>query len=336
MEDEKTKTIKPRTRRIKDDTFNISTQQEDDLTLLEWLSRTCQKMFVDNLPLDSIRELENVYMYIFGFLAYAAGICLFCFFFSQCYSDSRDNAFVSLQIDAGDCIRVLHPVTGHWLISQDGFYEGDSLFQYSLAIYSLKLANFEASEDNYGEIMLSLREELLLMGQLATSNNLADNMIVWSSWQTNYIVNGQKNIFGMNREPASIFDNHYLTGFISTVHGDCRVNSTEKYDFTRGMMTLNYNYNAFGADHICSEVNATKFGYNRFYDRNLFAINLDVSSAMTCIAVNSNILKITALEKVYITDFHASSIQATVMKALGPSAANISVSTTTSTHTQLS
>ena len=64
-------------------------------------------------------------------------------------------------------------------------------------------------------------------------------MIVWSSWQTNYIVNGQKNIFGMNREPASIFDNHYLTGFISTVHGDCRVNSTEKYDFTRGMMTLN-------------------------------------------------------------------------------------------------
>jgi hypothetical protein len=51
--------------------------EPEDETLKEYLTRKVDAIFIDNIPLDAIKELPRKYMYLLGFLAHSLSITCF-------------------------------------------------------------------------------------------------------------------------------------------------------------------------------------------------------------------------------------------------------------------
>jgi hypothetical protein len=58
------------------DTIFTDSEEKDELTLYEWLVDKIDEMFIENIPLDSIKELPTTFMYSLGCASYT--LSLFC------------------------------------------------------------------------------------------------------------------------------------------------------------------------------------------------------------------------------------------------------------------
>lgn len=55
-------------------------EEKEEPTLYEWLVEKVDELFINNIPLESIRELPPTYMYSLGSIAYTLSIfCLIWF-----------------------------------------------------------------------------------------------------------------------------------------------------------------------------------------------------------------------------------------------------------------
>jgi hypothetical protein len=81
-------------------------------------------MFVDNIPMDAIKELPARYMYLGGIIAYAGAIACFVYFIYNGYDTARNTEFISLSEDDGECEPVTRQNTGIYiaLIQSQLFY----------------------------------------------------------------------------------------------------------------------------------------------------------------------------------------------------------------------
>ena len=82
-------------------------------------------------------------------------------------------------------------------------------FSASETKYLLNVYNFDASADQYSNMMDVFEEKLIALGQAALMRNFVENLLFWSSWVTAAVIPGTTTggIFQMSGDPFFIMDN---------------------------------------------------------------------------------------------------------------------------------
>ena len=93
---------------------------ETVMTRREFFLSSINKFYVNHIPVDSLKDLPNLYKYIFGTFAYIVYIVFFVFFAVTSYQGSLAS-YLSLQNDGG-CVQPSIAVTGNY---QAGFNSND-------------------------------------------------------------------------------------------------------------------------------------------------------------------------------------------------------------------
>jgi hypothetical protein len=193
-----------------------------------------------------------------------------------------------------------------------GYWEGNSNFEYSQAIYSAEFNNFQGSPTDYRKLLIRAFEKMNTIGQKAYTQNLGDNLIYWMIYtvSTNtYSQASKKHSLHLTGSPQTVFDRRYLYGKITNVYGNCNATSKVTYDRKNSLLKVSYSYSEYMSNPTCRNiVHPDHLGYISQYDGDDFSLTIDVQSLMTAIAVNSGILNTTELELVpfsqssYVTD----------------------------------
>lgn len=268
--------------------FDADVEEE---TLRDFLTRKFNDSFVENIPLQSIRDLPTRYMYIFGFLAHAVAITCFIYFTYFGYDELTSSKFLSLDQNSGICVKVTKQVSGVFVGDSFGNWEGVSAFRAEYGLYRLELNNYAHTEEEYAVFMVDFGHLLAQIGIAALSRSLEENLVYWMVWQPWAIDGINVHKFGMNSDPIYVFDRSYIGGGLGTSEGNCRVESVTDYDRANGVVSFAYSFFAFSAESSCTNaMNPVAFGYQPEYDGDTFSIKLDVTAFATAVAVNNGVL----------------------------------------------
>jgi hypothetical protein len=268
-------------------------QEPQDVTFKEWIKTKIDKAFTDNIPISSIKDMGGTYMYIGGMLAYCFFFGCFVYFVWTGYAQARSTKIISLQDDAenGECDNVFRQITGQWLASSNGLFSGDIAFKYPEAKYALEFQNFQGTIDKYREVMNNYRVELEALAAIAVTQDLADNILTWITWQILERDDGEVRRFQMIADATSVFNNEYVFGQISTVKYECYVStSASSFDTANGLLQNVYSYHDFTSNPNCSSIDPHLFGYNERFHGDVFVVGLDVAAAVTALAVSFIVL----------------------------------------------
>lgn len=273
---------------------------EVEETFLEWLTGKFNEKFIENIPSDSIRDLPSRYILPVGTLAYLASTFCFAYFIYVGYTTARKQQFISLDADDGECKVVATVVDGTYYGSKYGMWGGEPDFKFTEAPYRVDLQHYKNSEEEYSHQMNELvYPQLKLLAEVAVRSDAVVNMLNWMSWSTRLRpdLEGDHNIFQMTGNPRIVFNRQYFFGLYSGLQGDCLLHGDSQYNEVDGKMSLLYNYSDFVRDPVCSTIAApTHMGFVSDYDFDFFRTKVDISSVITCVAVNLGTLPFQELD----------------------------------------
>ena len=164
-----------------DETFTDGVQDE---TMLEFIKSKLIRSFVDNIPLEAIRELPGSYMFVFGSIAYVVSTCIFLYFILTGFKRNIRTEFISLDDGDGVCQDVSKEVTGTYYGTSDGKWSGDADFALSRALYKLDFVNYDRNEKNYRKrTMATIKEDLDRLARRSYTRDAAGNLMEWMTWE---------------------------------------------------------------------------------------------------------------------------------------------------------
>jgi hypothetical protein len=179
-----------------------------------------------------------------------------------------------------------------------GNWEGSVAYQPLYAFYNVALFDFRATSESYGRWMSGIGSSIAAIGKAAQSQDLARNLVYWSSWSVRTATIGSTGssadqLLQMTGE-ASIIFRRPVDGTVANIHTDCTVSiSSESYNYASQLLTMSFNITAFNEDPTCATaVNPSILGYNARHNGDTFSIVMDtqalMSSASVTYAVNGN------------------------------------------------
>jgi hypothetical protein len=205
-------------------------EEEEEETFREYALRLMQTKFVETIPSESIKELEPKYLYSFGAVAHLFSLTCFIYFIWKGYTNAMSVQFISLNKNDGRCSAVVKPVTGTFLGDLRGQWFGNPEFDASLAKYDLDLQNFEQSMSEYTAMMNQVNQELQILGEKATKRDLADNVLLWLTWQTVLQNSKTVNTFSMTGNPLVAFNRDLNLGLFASIAGECLVPASASFE----------------------------------------------------------------------------------------------------------
>jgi hypothetical protein len=94
---------------------------------LGFIARVATDTFVENVPVESIKNYPRKSLLIFGIISYSVILALWVYFFVVGYEASVRQTFISFDRSSGICQQVAQPITGVFLASRDAKWEGKFL-----------------------------------------------------------------------------------------------------------------------------------------------------------------------------------------------------------------
>ena len=99
---------------------------------------------------------------------------------------------------------------------------------------------------------------------------------------------------------------------LSGLAGDCLLEGDSQYNAADGKMTLHYSNDEFTTDPVCSQIaEPESMGYREVYDFDFFRTKVDISSLITCVAVNLGVLSMDELDVIEGSSWNTSLPNAT-------------------------
>jgi hypothetical protein len=200
----------------------------EDETFFDYAYRTFQTKFVQALPMGAIRELPSTYMFFFGTFAYIFSLSCFVYFVVTGYNAALASKFVSISNDAGKCLHVLRPVIGTFT-ADNRYWDSKPDYDPSFGRYVLELNEYEDQLQGYKSTMTKVGQELLDLGNRAKNLSLAQNILLWTTWQTTLDYSKSVNIFYMTGDPKIIYDRELNLGLFASISGDCLVPASASF-----------------------------------------------------------------------------------------------------------
>lgn len=264
-----------------DVTFTEGVQEE---SLKEWLASKLDAMFVDNIPLDAIKELPERYMYVAGLIAHAAaGACLLYFVLTG-YWVATKKEFITVNSDDGICESISRENGGKYLVTDTGYWDGTDGFDPALTIYRMEFFSFAMTQDDYKSLMREFKDEIKGIAAGAAQRDAAHNLMYWMTWE----MDSPNFLFELTGSSLNVFDRYYTIGYMATVEGVCDVANSATYNGANHRLRLEHSVEEFRNSSLClSAGHPGHLGYNPNYDFGTFRIDLDINSCLIAIAVSS-------------------------------------------------
>ena len=222
------------------------------------------------------------------------------------YSQGVDVQFISLQSTSGVCSFVTKPVSGTFLASIQGLWQGAVGFQYTLALYSVELNNLAVDEDQYENLVSSLAFSLTDgFGAATAVNNLAINLIILMAGIISTNVNDNLQVIQFTGNPSIVFNRQTLESYLvmrtdvnHTFQCDATTNTV--FDTSTATFILQYNYEQF-INYDCQAALApftVQTSDQVITSFSQFSVSIDMRSFVTAFAVNVGILDTNFLEPI--------------------------------------
>ena len=285
-----------------DETFTEGVQEE---TLMEYVQSKLYASFVNNIPLEAIRELPGMYMIVFGVLAYLLSSFCFFYFIMTGFKRALRTEFITLDKGDGVCETIAKQNSGIYYGTSDGEWSGDENFWLSRSMYSFDLINYIQNYKNYKKTMGLIHDELQQLGVQAKFRDASENLLEWMSWETYSEAYVSQSIlyrlcitltsrlisfdqvFQMTGSPVDIFNQEYKIGRIAGINGTCPVSPETEMDVANAALSLTYSYSKYTANAVCAAaIDPILMGYTERYDLDSFHVEIDVNSLITAMAVS--------------------------------------------------
>ncbi len=219
------------------------------------------------------------------------------------YTTHISLQFVSLQASSGNCLPVSKPLTGSFLATTAGLWEGQEGFYSNEAILSVNFASLGVTSDGFTQLITSLEGLTNSYGTVVATQNLALNLVFLMTTSIPFTMQGYVQVIQFTAVPNYVFNRESIQSFVSNhAHGTCSANSFSTFDVSTATFRITFNYAAVVSDckHFFSP---TQFGYskNPAATANTFTLNMDMRSFVTAFAVNAAYISAASLEVVPVS-----------------------------------
>lgn len=269
---------------VADAAFTEGVQEE---SFKEWFFSKLDGMFIDNIPLDAIKELPTRYMYFAGTISHIASLACFIFFIYTGYNTTRNTEFISLTDTDGECSAVTRQNTGQYLATDTGYWEGSEFFSTVIAIYKVDFFGLNIDTANYEHMIRGFRSSIEELGAKSLMQDASRNVLNWVTFE----YSKPQYLFQMTGNSIDVFNRYYVVGGLATLEGNCEVEHSSSLDGANNLLKVQFHISDFHDDELCMKaVTPTLIGYNPNYDYEFFNINIDLNSLLIAIAVRFTII----------------------------------------------
>ena len=190
------------------------------------------------------------------------------------------------------------PVTGDYLLSTQGLWEGSDGFSYNQALYAFGLSNLQMTQENYSSSMLELQTVIENLGVYAATQNLAMNVILLMGYLLVIPTGDQLATFQFTGSPADVFNRENLQAAVASASFACPLAPQVDFDFSTSTFEISFAIDDFNA--LCGNNIAVRTFdyYGPFYSGYYVSMNIDSVALSVAMAANLGYLPIAYLEEV--------------------------------------
>lgn len=215
---------------------------------------------------------------------------LFVYFITTQYISTRATTFISLDVTAGDCKEVPLSVTGVYTMDVNGNWLGSTLYNPSAAYYSFSMSNFLKTSLQYEDIINYQKSVFASMGKIGIVNELADNLLYWTSWSQVVDDNNAKQRWQMSGDAKVVFDRQNYLGAMGNQLADCIVQSSVAYNAATGKFVMTYSHKEFLSSGSCFEIiSPESIGYDSTANGDTLTMEWDGVALVTAQSVNKQV-----------------------------------------------
>lgn len=192
-------------------------------------------------------------------------------------------------------------INGNWEVSKS--------YDASQASYLFSLFNFEATSTQYQTWMDDVETTISTVGKQARDNNLAINLLYWAFWSKTVPLRGKTTqsdssyTIAFTGKPSEIMNLDQIRGSIANNVSTCDSKIIRKsYDAANGELSAIMSKTEFSNEATCKNTLVPeKLGFSQYLSGDEFKLSIDVTLALTAVAVNYGIIDPEALR--YVMDY---------------------------------
>ena len=168
-------------------------------------------------------------------------------------------------------------------------------YKNNLGYYIFAFSGLELSQEDYPGFMLQQKESIRQLGERAKQQDLAINMLYWSSWKAITLTPFQGTfavqVLTMSGNPQMIVWNSYVQGTVASVNADCLLNvSSQTYEKSEATLKSTLDVSSFFNEPSCNTaINPYALGWDPDVNSRSIPLSLDVNALMTALAVSTKI-----------------------------------------------
>eukprot|EP01038_Epipyxis_sp_PR26KG_P009622 gene9622-12957_t len=258
------------------------------------------RTYLESIPFISTTPLDG---FCKSFLTNLILWTSFVLFIALCYYStitSRTTFYLSPatlnqygnSVETKDCQVIVSPVTGTYLASSDGFWEGDDNFQYTKAQFQLNVVNYRRTIVEYQSDMQTVYESLASDGNDSKAYDLGYNLLFWMTKTYSFDIKQSSQRFFLTGSALTVYNRDFTFGSIVSKSGVCNISSTTLYSPSTGIITLSYSYSEFVNSSVCMAAVSPAELNRDFYAGSAndeFYAHFDVRSLVTAASINMQI-----------------------------------------------
>eukprot|EP01038_Epipyxis_sp_PR26KG_P005984 gene5984-8241_t len=232
-----------------------------------------------------------------GSLMIGVFLIIFIYFFVKNYQLQRTTYFLEIgsfdennnAINEPNCDLIPLSISGTFMATNDGYWEGGSNFQYANAAYKLKVVNYKKTYTTYYDDMKDIYSQLSIDGNYTISQNLGYNILFWMT-KTYLIDNEQSYRFSLDGSVLRVLNRDFTKGSIISSKGICTLSTTTTFLPSTGQISMAYNYDDFVENPTCyAAVDPVQLNYDSVSIGSTFTPQFDVRSLVTAVSINLRI-----------------------------------------------
>ena len=245
-----------------------------------------------SIPIDYLQEFSHHYRIPIGTTLIILYLAVFAYGVYYFYIENTSTEFVAIHEGNNRCTEVVRPLDGTFLASSSGVWEGNSNFVFRDAPVSVIFRELSATKSTFQNIFEERRRNLEDINSIFMQNNLAYNMLYWTSYKKSTVIGGKVQTFELVGDPSFVFNSPITVGVLSSGTSVCNLLPTSIFNSESGKFEILYPISKYtSADSGCREVlNEGILAFAVPFLTTNVRIIIDSRSFMTAMALNLGIV----------------------------------------------
>jgi hypothetical protein len=301
-------------------------EEEKTATLYEFVTGKLNDAFEKNIPVDEIKEMEDAFWRrVLGLIACSLVLVVFLYFVitskSVClcrlneklsslvvgcvqitgYQSGVTSQFVSMSNNAGSCSYVPRSMSGTFLGTQTGIWNGQVNFTYNLALFEFQFTNYIGTDSDFAADMDVAYQELIPQTGFMNNSNLGVNLVFLQAAALIFNVGGSYQIMAFSPSPGYVYNREYIfTAFSTKAAGNCPYAMTSLMDSSTAEMATDVDVAYFQQNCSDANINWGAMGWQNYTNGDVFTMIWDYHSFVTALALNLGFRTLDTMELVQV------------------------------------